>query len=291
MILKQWYQHTSLAIIEYFKKFHSFIDNSTFTSSSAAASLSGSQTSRSSGSVSGAYTSRKSNNSNNATPRTSSRPISADFSTTSLPLPSPSSSSSSTTAAAIPTTSGNAGGSSSPIDTLEQLCCTFDNFVSIIDNAEKCKIIPNKRGGGFSSCYDVDTSTIRNGDGYMSSPPLPPSPQQQQQQGEENILSHNLTATTTTKIETLSSSAIISPISMLTRGYLGEEVALLMQYLQLHKSTICNVANQIHIIRTNFRRAMHTQLLELTNKQNGIQHGIDKVQDFLSYYDNVTTTE
>ena len=152
-------------------------------------------------------------------------------------------------------------GTNTTMDKLNDVCSTFQNFLQIIDNAEKSRI------------------SVPDGNKILPAkhPMPPPSPQAP------------LTANCHISIAG-NSNTMFSPMNMLARGYLGEEIALLVQYLEQHKRTICNAMNTLNKIRDEFKNNLQLQLNELSRKEQSVAVGVGRIRDFLIHYESTVNT-
>lgn len=150
------------------------------------------------------------------------------------------------------------------MDKLDALCSTFHNFCSIISSAEAAKI--SQRGMSMEPC-----------EGEWLPPP--PSPEGLEISGIDQM--H--TARSIGSISTIPTNTMVSPMKMLSRGFLGQEVSLLIQYVQLHKNTISNTAKLLKNIKSEFQMVLSESLKNLKNRQLIVESGLKKVEDFLQY--------
>jgi hypothetical protein len=78
-----------------------------------------------------------------------------------------------------------------------------------------------------------------------------------------------------------SQSALVSPIQMLSRGYLGEEIAILVQYLVQYKNKIINLCEQLKCFELEIENKMQLNINQLNQKYNLLQQSVDSVNKFL----------
>jgi len=169
------------------------------------------------------------------------------------------------------------------MDKLDALGSTFHNFCSIIASAEAANI--NHRGGGSSGSGSSGGGVSMDNDHL----PPPPSPDGSGYEDDSTIHTSHTTHTAHSHVSTNSTGNVnintntISPMKMLSRGYLGQEVSLLVQYVQLHKNTISNTTTQLKCLKTELRSVIQNSLNELDRKQKIVEIGLEKVNDFLKY--------